>query len=133
MIWSKRVAGSAFRAIAAAAVTRSARPRISATMISLPAPFILANSTKLFWGALMRGYMAEKPPDYQSDGPKSDQSAARPGKQKQHDRKTGNQQCREEHRTLAGDVGDTGEAEPAGNQRDNQQYDDPFQHGRPLF
>jgi len=42
MIWSKRVAGSAFSAIAAAGATRSARPRMSATMISLPSPFILA-------------------------------------------------------------------------------------------
>src|SRR6185437_1652552 len=43
MIWSNFVAGSALMAIAASAVTRSARPRISATMISLPSPFIFKN------------------------------------------------------------------------------------------
>jgi hypothetical protein len=47
MIWSKPVAASALSATAAAGVTRSARPRISATMISLPMPFILAKGAVL--------------------------------------------------------------------------------------
>ena len=37
-------------AMAAAAVTRSARPRISATMIWLPSPFILRKGTVLTVG-----------------------------------------------------------------------------------
>src|SRR6218665_556382 len=45
MIWSKWVAGSSASAIAAAGVTRSARPRMSTTRILLPSPFIFANST----------------------------------------------------------------------------------------
>src|ERR1700742_1992101 len=43
MIWSNLVAASPLMAIAAAGVTRSARLRMSATMISLPSPFILRN------------------------------------------------------------------------------------------
>jgi hypothetical protein len=39
------VAGSALSATAAAGVTRALRPRMSATMISLPSPFILIIGT----------------------------------------------------------------------------------------
>ena len=46
MIWSNFVAGSALSAIAARGVTRSARERMSATMISLPSPFILAKGAR---------------------------------------------------------------------------------------
>ncbi|MBE0694056.1 MAG: hypothetical protein IH590_13245, partial [Aquamicrobium sp.] len=51
-------------AMAAAAETRPATPRMSATMISLPMPFILAKGTR----ALMASYMAEMPGDYQCRG-----------------------------------------------------------------
>src|SRR5690606_19686207 len=61
MIWSKCVALSAASARAAGAVTRPARPRMSATMISLPIPFIRAKGMR--W--LMRCYMAETAGDYQ--------------------------------------------------------------------
>src|SRR6185437_13193888 len=61
MIWSNLVAGSALRVMAAAGVTRSARPRMSATMISLPSPFILAKGAALSIAA----YMAETTADYQ--------------------------------------------------------------------
>src|SRR5687768_9607545 len=47
MIWSNLVPGVALMAIAASAVTRPSRPRISATMIWLPSPFILRNGTPL--------------------------------------------------------------------------------------
>src|SRR6218665_857820 len=51
MIWSNFVAGSALIAMAAAGVTLSLRPRMSATMISLPSPFILRNGAFDIFGA----------------------------------------------------------------------------------
>src|SRR6188768_3745473 len=68
MIWSNLVAGSALMAIAAAGVTRSARPRMSATMISLPSPFILAKGAVVPNCAAPKGvcaYMAETPQNCQ--------------------------------------------------------------------
>src|SRR5688572_13397388 len=70
IIWSNLVAGSALRAIAAAGVTRSARPRMSATMISLPIPFILAKAALPAMAienpVSFARYMAETPTNYQS-------------------------------------------------------------------
>src|SRR6218665_3804032 len=60
MIWSNLVAGSALMAMAAAGVTRSLRPRMSATMISLPSPFILRKGVVDMAGLAGFGvYMAE--------------------------------------------------------------------------
>ncbi len=56
MIWSNFVAGSALSAIAAAAGHAFARERMSATMISLPSPFILAKGARAIGQSLVCGW-----------------------------------------------------------------------------
>ena len=84
MIWSNFVAASALSAIAAAAVTLSARPRISATMISLPMPFILAKGAAPAIGPVISvsvwRYMAETGRNYQSGAALGHGQGAAPGR-----------------------------------------------------
>jgi hypothetical protein len=47
MIWSNLVSGRALMAMAASGVTRAFVPRMSATMIWLPSPFIFKKGTSL--------------------------------------------------------------------------------------
>src|SRR5690606_19002332 len=131
MIWSNLVTGSALSAIAAWGVTRSARPRMSATMISLPRPFIRAKGTRWF----MRRYMAETTANYQCRWLRCGQRPSRSGNgddaeqhQQEKDQHDGDQDFGAGERR----AGDRIEAEKTGNCCDDEQDEYPFDHDWPA-
>src|SRR5690349_3051151 len=127
MIWSNFVAGSALSAIAAAAVTRSARPRMSATMISLPAPFILAKGAVC---PITAAIWRKRPEITSATTPSvSDEAAARPSEQQQHRNHANNEDRRQYLGEIAGSPRHAAEAERSGDERDDDENDDPFEHG----
>src|SRR5690606_28514227 len=89
MIWSNRVSERALMAMAAWGVTRADVPRISATMIWLPSPFIFKKGTSLnaCFPADLRRHAALPP--YMAELGRNCQSAAgmggpRPGQGRHH-------------------------------------------------
>src|SRR5690606_7914349 len=133
MIWSNRVAGSVASARAAAGDTRSVRPRISATMIALPSPFIFANCAasamksplardmRAIWR--MNGKITSRQPEEDSgDGDDSEN-----GEQEQdaHDRDA---DLRAGERCTREPV----EPKQAGHRGDDEQDENPFEHRNDL-